>query len=297
MKDHRLQRAAPLGSAWPNWRSRGRLLPVVAAAMALAFGDGPAAPPPNPSGPDSAAAPAEMLAVPAPAATVVVAPFSEPSPAELLIALNKVNVPRWRQFYGETAKPAPSSRSQTALALGVLMTDLHLAGLARDPQQIRNLLNDLAALEKVVAVNDRLRGRFARLQTLAEAESWEAVRREIDATHDEQSTLLEEMRDEDLARLVPLGAWIRALDIEAAVRATDESSPPPVPAAGHRAFLIWMQERIAALSASARDERIVVLCSHAIEMLLKWEAEAPAVDRRVRIAEALSAIVARIRTP
>ena len=79
----------------------------------------------------------------APASPVPAAALPQ-SPAELFATLSKDIRPQWRALFRQTIPRVAGDRFRTALALGAVCADCYLAAEARDAQQIRNLLTDMA---------------------------------------------------------------------------------------------------------------------------------------------------------
>ena len=196
--------------------------------------------------------------------------------------------PRWRQYYRETARPAPASRNQAAIALGALLTDITLAALARDTQHVRNLVQDVETLEKTLGVIEQMRGRISRLPVLAEAGEWESLRREAEAAGVELGAALERVRDETLARLIAAGAWLRALHVDAEIRREDSGKAGP-PAALTADFLLWLRGQWANVGEPVRNDRVLVLCERTINLLDECrQHEGPARDRNMVVADTLA---------
>lgn len=191
------------------------------------------------------------------------APFSVPGVSEVILALSRSLTPRWRLCYATAPTPAPVEREQAALQLGVNSLELLLATQARDGRHATQLLSDGATLEKVLGIADAVRPRHTRLHALAAAEEWETLRREIEALCQEQAEALLTQRDADLAQLLPLGTWLRALHLEAtlqapATAANDASLPLPAPPAGLALpVLQWMESTLAHLAPSTLESRSV----------------------------------------
>jgi type II secretory pathway component PulJ len=225
------------------------------------------------------------------------AAFSAPSATELLHALGKIVQPRWRQYYRETAHPSPANRPQAALALGALLGDIVLAALARDTQHVRNLLQDIETLEKMLGVLDQMRPRLGRLQMLAEAGEWEPLRREADAASAELSAALDRLRDSDLATLVSSGTWLRALQLDADMRLED-SRKAGVTLALHGDFLGWLHHQWETLGAATREDRIVMACEHTTTLFDNWRLrDAGAKEQNGAVAQALGDLMNRLHTP
>jgi hypothetical protein len=219
---------------------------------------------------------------------LVDAPFSAPSPAELLLALAKSRLPRWRKLYAPSARPVPIEREQAALALGVVNAEMLVAGHARDGQQVRHMLADAAAIEKTLGIAEPLRPRHIRLPTLADENQWETVRQEVEALQQEQVDAFAAQRDPDLGRLLRIGSWLRALDLETAVIGSAET-PPMALSALAPDLLDWLEAELAALSAPVQKARSVGRCRHLAERLRRLPAAGSAEPRHVEVTAQLLA--------
>ncbi len=226
------------------------------------------------------------------------ADFSSPSVPELLRALGKTRKPRWRSLYLEPVTQLPANRYQTALVLGMLLTDLQVAAEARDVQQVRNLVHDVEAAQKMLGLGELMRPRLGRLIALAEGEQWEAFRRETEAAQTEQAAFFDMQRDGDLSHLIALAAWMRALHLESVI--TADVAGDDVPMASFEEDLVaWAQAQMDPLSDETRSEKIVALVRKACEQLAKRASHAgPVSERRRReVLEMLNQVIQKIREP
>ena len=99
------------------------------------------------------------------------------TPVQLFESLARETKPLWRQQYRTKIERIVTNREKASLALGAVMTDLSLAMMARDGQQIRNLVQDEEALEKLLGVADKMRNFRQRYLTTADANEWPTLGR------------------------------------------------------------------------------------------------------------------------
>ncbi len=228
----------------------------------------------------------------------ILAPFSAPAVGEVITALGRSMTPRWRMCYAAVAAPAPVEREQAALQLGVNSLELLLAAQARDGQHAAQMLSDGAALERVLGISEALRIRHARLQTLATAEEWETLRREIDALRDECAEALLMQRDEDLARLLPIGAWLRALHLEVVLFAAAPPEARPAAAGYSPPIVSWIETELEALSTTALETRSVGRARKVLRRLHReLEAARTKAPDYAGLAEELTETLTRLQTP
>ena len=135
------------------------------------------------------------------------------TPMQLFEGLARETKPLWRQQYRTKIERIVTNREKASLALGAVMTDLSLAMMARDGQQIRNLVQDEEALEKLLGVADKMRNFRQRYLTAADANEWPTLSRLVDKAQDRQEELLINQRDAPLASLVKIGRWLRCWQI------------------------------------------------------------------------------------
>lgn len=139
------------------------------------------------------------------------------TPSVLLEDLAKVTKPLWRQQYRPTIARNFTDRSKASLALGAVMADIGIAGMARDAQQVQNLLQDQEAIEKSLGITDRMRSPRQRFAVVATQGDWPNFPRLIERAYEKQLEVLTDQRDGDLASLVTTGRWIRTWQVCASV--------------------------------------------------------------------------------
>ncbi len=225
------------------------------------------------------------------------APFSAPAMAEVLLSLSRSLNPRWRQCYGPPAPAAAPDREHAALRLGIMTAELFFAAYARDNSQAGQQLSDTAAVEKLLGISEPTRPRHLLLQALGEAGEWDAFRRSIQALTEEQRLVLEGQRDQDLARLLPVAAWLRVLEVEATLLAS--SSAPTLDAVGlHPQVVEWLIGELEKLDSRVRENRSVNRCVHVCNRLAQLLQQPPTeAGRRDKLAEILQSALARLHTP
>lgn len=225
------------------------------------------------------------------------APFSAPAMAEVLLSVSRSLNPRWRQCYGPAA-PAPApDREHAALRLGITHAELFFAAYARDSAQAGQQLSDTAAVEKMLGISEATRPRHLLLHDLSDSGEWDAFRRSLDALSDEQRLALESQRDPDLARLLPVAAWLRILEVEATLLAST-SAPTLDPVGLHPVVVTWLQSELAQLDDRVRDNRSVARCVQLCDRLARLLEHPPTqAGRREKLAEALQTALTRLLTP
>lgn len=138
-------------------------------------------------------------------------------PAEYLDALGKTAKARWRLYFRPPPPTPPVDRTKAALILGSLIAESHLIWQANDSQQFRNNNQDLITYCRMMGVGTEIMPRLMAQGKMAEEEKWKDLRTEISLTQSEICRLLQEMQDDDLARLIDAGLWLRVLEVSTAI--------------------------------------------------------------------------------
>ena len=147
-------------------------------------------------------------------AAPVVAPAN---PTVMFESLSRATKPLWRQLYRKRIERNVNERERAALCLGAVSADLAVAAMARDAQQLRNLVQDEQALEKMLSVVDKMEVYRQHIVTQGDEGDWPQVGKAVEKNHDRCLELLISMKDSDLATLVVAGRWLRTWQVSAAI--------------------------------------------------------------------------------
>ncbi len=107
----------------------------------------------------------------------------------------------------------PLNRSDLALEIGFLIADGFMAVQAGQMNKIEPLAKELSRYSRALGAGERVNRHAAGLLKSAENNDIEAVKKELSATQRDVETDLIHLRDVDLAHLISLGGWIRALEV------------------------------------------------------------------------------------
>ena len=100
---------------------------------------------------------------------------------------------------------------QLALEMGYLMADGFIAVRSGHMNDIKPIALELARFGKALGVGDRMNAHSASLLENAEKGQIEDFKRNLANTQEDVNAELVSLRDPDLAHLIALGGWIRAL--------------------------------------------------------------------------------------
>jgi len=224
-------------------------------------------------------------------------PFTAPAMPEVLLSLTRSLNPRWRQLFGPPAAAVAPDREHAAVRLGIMAAELMFAAYARDPAQVGLQLSDAAAIEKLLGISEATKPRHLLLQAFADAGEWDPFRRNVEALTEEQRLALESQRDPDLARLLPVAAWLRVLEVEATLLAS-HSAPTLEPVGLHPHIIDWLAHEGSKIDSRIRENRSVARCLQLIERLARLLQNPPTeAGRREKLADTLQTTMARLHTP
>ncbi len=101
---------------------------------------------------------------------------------------------------------------QLALEMGYLMADGFIAVRSGHMNDIKPIALELARFGKALGVGERMNAHSASLLENAEKGQIEEFKKNLASTQDDVNAELVSLRDPDLAHLIALGGWVRALE-------------------------------------------------------------------------------------
>ncbi len=110
----------------------------------------------------------------------------------------------------------PTDTGNLALEMGYLMADGFIAVRSGHMNDVKPIALDLTRYGKAMGVGERMNMHSASLLEQAEKGQLERFKETLSATQSDVNAELTALRDPDLAHLIALGGWIRALDASAA---------------------------------------------------------------------------------
>lgn len=117
----------------------------------------------------------------------------------------------------DVARKMPARMSQDradlAIELGFLIADGFLVVQAEQLDRLEELAKDLTRYGKALGAGDRVNRHAASLLDSAKNQNVSQLKKELSATQRDVEAELVSLRDADLAHLISLGGWIRALEV------------------------------------------------------------------------------------
>ena len=107
----------------------------------------------------------------------------------------------------------PQDRADLAIELGFLIADGFLVVQAEQLDKVEDLAKDLTRYGKALGAGDRVNRHAAGLLDSAKEKNVPEMKKELTATQHDVEAELVTLRDADLAHLISLGGWIRALEV------------------------------------------------------------------------------------
>ncbi len=113
----------------------------------------------------------------------------------------------------EMPKRMPLNRADLAMEIGFLIADGFIAVQAGHMEKIEVLAKELSRYGRALGAGERVNRHAASLLDNAKKNNVKALKKELSATQRDVETDLIYLRDIDLAHLISLGGWIRALEV------------------------------------------------------------------------------------
>ena len=107
----------------------------------------------------------------------------------------------------------PLDRADLAIELGFLIADGFLIVQAGQMDQVERIAADLNRYGKALGAGERINRHAAGLLESAKKQDIPQLKKELAATQKDVEAELVTLRDADLAHLISLGGWIRALEV------------------------------------------------------------------------------------
>ncbi|MEJ6570891.1 MAG: hypothetical protein QNL01_01925 [Akkermansiaceae bacterium] len=139
--------------------------------------------------------------------------FTAPSIKRIFDDLDKLAPLPADELVHEMPKRMPLNRADLALEIGFLIADGFLAVQSGHMQKIEPLAKELSRYGRALGAGERVNRHAASLLENARKNNVEALKKELTATQRDVETDLIHLRDVDLAHLISLGGWVRALEV------------------------------------------------------------------------------------
>ncbi len=139
--------------------------------------------------------------------------FTAPSIAKLFETLEFLMPLPLLEMERAPAERMPLDRADLAVELGFLIADGFLIVQAGQLEKVDNMAAELTRYGKALGAGDRINRHAAALLENAKKQNVDELKKELAATQKDVEFELVKLRDADLAHLISLGGWIRALQV------------------------------------------------------------------------------------
>jgi hypothetical protein len=167
--------------------------------------------------------PADLVEDPHVREELAINEFTAPSIAKIFESLEALAPLSMLKFQRQEPQKMPLNRADLAVELGFLIADGFLVVQAGELGQVEALAAELTRFGKALGAGERVNRHAASLLESARKKDVAQLKKELAATQKDVELELVTLRDADLAHLISLGGWIRALQVSSAAVETQFS--------------------------------------------------------------------------
>ncbi len=141
--------------------------------------------------------------------------FTAPSIAKVFDSLQALAPLPMADVERKIPERMPLDRADLAIEIGFLIADGFLVVQAGDMAKVEPIAKELSRYGKALGAGDRVSSHVASLLESAKNNQVDQLKKELTATQKDVEKELVALRDTDLAHLISLGGWLRALNVAA----------------------------------------------------------------------------------
>ena len=139
--------------------------------------------------------------------------FTAPSIAKVFDSLQQLAPLPYGDVERKAPERMPLDRADLAIEIGFLIADGFLIVQASDLAKVEPLAKELSRFGKALGAGERVSRHVASLLESAKNNDTDQLKKELAATQKDVERELVALRDTDLAHLISLGGWLRALNV------------------------------------------------------------------------------------
>jgi hypothetical protein len=139
--------------------------------------------------------------------------FTVPSIRKVFSDLDKLEPIPYERLTRPIPEPPASDRLTLALNFGALLADGFLAVQNKDQQQIEAISRALVKYCVSMGVGEKVKPHGKSLLEKAFSQDWNGLKDELASTQHDVEYEMMSLRDEQIAHLISLGGWLRAMQI------------------------------------------------------------------------------------
>ena len=163
--------------------------------------------------PEKPEIPADLVEDPHVREELAINEFTAPSIAKIFESLEALAPLPILKFQRDPAAKMPLNRADLAVELGFLIADGFLVVQAGELGKVEDLAADLTRYGKALGAGERVNRHAASLLESARKQDVATLKKELANTQKDVELELVTLRDADLAHLISMGGWIRALQV------------------------------------------------------------------------------------
>jgi hypothetical protein len=169
--------------------------------------------PPVPKPPERPAVPEDVVGDEHVREEFGVNPFTTPSIRKLFDMLNNVGKLRFDDLKRPFTDKTPADRVVVAMGLGTLIADGFLIVQCERVDEMESVGRAMIKYGKALGAGNRMNKHTGSLFEYSLKGNWQDLRAELAKTQNDVEAEMVQLRDVDIAHLISLGGWLRALEI------------------------------------------------------------------------------------
>jgi len=139
--------------------------------------------------------------------------YTRPSIDKIFEQLDKLSPLPVKEVPFKLPKRMPLERENLAIEIGFLISEGFLAVQAGDMKKVQELAAKLSTYSNALGAGEKVKGHAASILEHSKKNEIAKLKKELSATQDDVEKELILLQDVDLAHLISLGGWLRALEV------------------------------------------------------------------------------------
>jgi hypothetical protein len=181
--------------------------------------------------------------------------FTAPSIEVILQELDSLKPIPFDKVWRELPENMPQDRARLAMITGAIIADGFLAVASEKQSRIEPVGRALLRVAKALGVSDQVSKHSRSILEKAARSQWGDIKKELVRTQAETESAMMGLKDEELAHLVALGGWLRALEITSTV-ALEEYTPERARRLIQPELLDYFLDRVSTLNPNFKKTKL-----------------------------------------
>jgi hypothetical protein len=194
--------------------------------------------------------------------------FTAPSIGVIIQQLDALKPIPFDKVWRDVPESTPQDRDRLALCTGAVIADGFLAVASEKQSRIDQVGRALLRLAKGLGVSDRLTKHSRSILEKAARAQWGDIKKELVQTQAEVESAMMGLKDEEIAHLVALGGWLRALEIASNI-ALDDYTPEHARTLIQPELLDYFSDRVATLNPNFKKTKLGQLLETDLQQVKK----------------------------